>query len=598
MKKLISKFQSLLSLRKFLLAVLLLCSAFCLYACNTDEDASAAVAGFTVSGQIVTIDGCLANVSILKNGEDFFPSVTTNTYGIFSAFNLIDGDILSFERYGYSFSPNLHTVSKNLYDLRVTATEVSNPSSDASEDENPQEGDNTEKATLSLLSNNMSLITDVSGEWSAGAVIPLTAIESDGWSFVGWYQSNILLDNGTSLSLEFTLLETTTIEARFESIPLSPVLLWNEESYILSWSQCENVVSYNIYDGETLIKTVSTLEVVLEDVLETGEHIVYVEAIGDETYSGRASRKTQLTLTCKERILSAKNTGFLQNNDGKFLIFGLSADTAESDNYADGFALQLQKDNAIWCANIALSDFENGTQFPAAEDAAAYSQMNIILEFSPSYSLATDDLSNFESYSLSLLSALSLQTINGVQYNTLKFDIASLTASNMFDLISLYNNNIVAGTTAQNPDLDSLFTSVGDYIFTVTATTQNENLHNSEPVSMTYAYSPELNKPSSLVFSDDLLYFCDTNSSLLTNSNLYAYGEILYFEIILNGVKVATISSDDCVLSASEQTETQTHCCSLSNFLPENSNNLSSISIRVISSGYISSNIETLFLVP
>ena len=98
--------------------IILVCICALLCACN-DTTPDFTDSGFSVSGKIVVYD--------LPEGVDvkidiFVNNVLVDTIGnkeLFSLNNLKSGDTITFNANNVKFYPDKHTVTANLYDLRV-----------------------------------------------------------------------------------------------------------------------------------------------------------------------------------------------------------------------------------------------------------------------------------------------------------------------------------------------------------------------------------------------------------------------------------------------------------------------------------------------
>lgn len=98
--------------------IILVCTCAILCACN-DTTPDFTDSGFSVSGKIVVYD--------LPEGVDvkidiFVNNVLIDTIGnkeLFSLNNLKSGDTITFSANNVKFYPDKHTVTANLYDLRV-----------------------------------------------------------------------------------------------------------------------------------------------------------------------------------------------------------------------------------------------------------------------------------------------------------------------------------------------------------------------------------------------------------------------------------------------------------------------------------------------
>lgn len=101
-----------------LLVAILLFSACCLAACGEDMPAPPE-SGYSVSG-IVTADGePLAGVTVLIDAE---PTGSTDENGVFSVLCPDYGSIVAFEKEGFAFSPDSHTVRGDVNDLHILAS--------------------------------------------------------------------------------------------------------------------------------------------------------------------------------------------------------------------------------------------------------------------------------------------------------------------------------------------------------------------------------------------------------------------------------------------------------------------------------------------
>ena len=101
-----------------LLVAILLFSACCLAACGEDMPAPPE-SGYSVSG-IVTADGePLAGVTVLIDAE---PAGSTDENGVFSVLCPDYGSIVAFEKEGFAFSPDSHTVRGDVNDLHILAS--------------------------------------------------------------------------------------------------------------------------------------------------------------------------------------------------------------------------------------------------------------------------------------------------------------------------------------------------------------------------------------------------------------------------------------------------------------------------------------------
>ncbi len=101
-----------------LLVAILLFSACCLAACGEDMPAPSE-SGYSVSG-IVTADGePLAGVTVLIDAE---PAGSTDENGVFSVLCPDYGSIVAFEKEGFAFSPDSHTVRGDVNDLHILAS--------------------------------------------------------------------------------------------------------------------------------------------------------------------------------------------------------------------------------------------------------------------------------------------------------------------------------------------------------------------------------------------------------------------------------------------------------------------------------------------
>ena len=119
----------------FLLVAILLFSACCLAACGEDMPAPPE-SGYSVSG-IVTADGePLAGVTVLIDAE---PAGSTDENGVFSVLCPDYGSIVAFEKEGFAFSPDSHTVRGNVNDLHILASPADE--SDPDKPDTPEEPD-------------------------------------------------------------------------------------------------------------------------------------------------------------------------------------------------------------------------------------------------------------------------------------------------------------------------------------------------------------------------------------------------------------------------------------------------------------------------
>ena len=101
-----------------LLVAILLFSACCLAACG-EEMPAPPESGYSVSG-IVTADGePLAGVTVLIDAE---PAGSTDENGVFSVLCPDYGSIVAFEKEGFAFSPDSHTVRGDVNDLHILAS--------------------------------------------------------------------------------------------------------------------------------------------------------------------------------------------------------------------------------------------------------------------------------------------------------------------------------------------------------------------------------------------------------------------------------------------------------------------------------------------
>ncbi|HKL94359.1 MAG TPA: hypothetical protein VJZ69_03655 [Clostridia bacterium] len=575
MKKLLSKLKLKNCLFSALLASLCFCLLFCLYACNKDNSPTDANEGFTVSGQIVNCAGTLANVSVLKNGEEFFPSVYSNANGIFNAVGLSKDDVLSFRRYGYTFTPNAFIVIANYNSLNVFAAssgEGEDGSTDTGEDVAP-------KVLFSLNSNRPELVEDPSGTYDKNALISLSARETDGWRFSGWYQEDNLLQEGTSLNLSFILSSNATIDARFVEIPLSPTnTVWTEANDTLSWNECANATSYNVYVENELCQTLSSTSINLATYLLAGSNNkVSIEAVGNEVFNGRISHKSSLTIFYKNRILTAKNIGFLQFGDENSLVFTLNA-TSEMLNDGYGFYISILKDNALWEGSFALSAL-------AVAPEATF------------LSLALEGDTQEGAHSLALATSRTLiQSVGDSSFLNIRISIDTMFDTFIPELICNYNPDTYLSSLSSLRDY-------GDYLFSITAITPSDKERNSEPSSATYSYTKQLNSATSLTLPEQplslenlILTFADTNQTAL---NVNPNTDTLFFEIYFNDVMVASIASSTCNLPPAKQSPTATHTIDLSSsaflpYLPSSLSDLNSISICAVANGYMRSSPATI----
>lgn len=119
----------------FLLVATLLLSACCLVACGEDMPAPPE-SGYSVSG-IVTADGePLAGVTVLIDAE---PAGSTDENGVFSLLCPDYGSIVAFEKEGFTFSPDSHTVRGDVNDLHILASPADE--SDPDDPDTPEEPD-------------------------------------------------------------------------------------------------------------------------------------------------------------------------------------------------------------------------------------------------------------------------------------------------------------------------------------------------------------------------------------------------------------------------------------------------------------------------
>lgn len=119
----------------FLLVAILLFSACCLAACGEDMPAPPE-SGYSVSG-IVTADGePLAGVTVLIDAE---PADSTDEKGVFSVLCPDYGSIVAFEKEGFAFSPDSHTVRGDVNDLHILASPADE--SDPDKPDTPEEPD-------------------------------------------------------------------------------------------------------------------------------------------------------------------------------------------------------------------------------------------------------------------------------------------------------------------------------------------------------------------------------------------------------------------------------------------------------------------------
>lgn len=119
----------------FLLVAILLFSACCLAACGEDMPAPPE-SGYSVSG-IVTADGePLAGVTVLIDAE---PAGSTDENGVFSVLCPDYGSIVAFEKEGFAFSPDSHTVRGDVNDLHILASPADE--SDPDKPDTPEEPD-------------------------------------------------------------------------------------------------------------------------------------------------------------------------------------------------------------------------------------------------------------------------------------------------------------------------------------------------------------------------------------------------------------------------------------------------------------------------
>ena len=118
-----------------LLVAILLFSACCLAACGEDMPAPPE-SGYSVSG-IVTADGePLAGVTVLIDAE---PAGSTDENGVFSVLCPDYGSIVAFEKEGFAFSPDSHTVRGDVNDLHILASPADE--SDPDKPDTPEEPD-------------------------------------------------------------------------------------------------------------------------------------------------------------------------------------------------------------------------------------------------------------------------------------------------------------------------------------------------------------------------------------------------------------------------------------------------------------------------
>lgn len=118
-----------------LLVATLLFSACCLAACGEDMPAPPE-SGYSVSG-IVTADGePLAGVTVLIDAE---PAGSTDENGVFSVLCPDYGSIVAFEKEGFAFSPDSHTVRGDVNDLHILASPADE--SDPDKPDTPEEPD-------------------------------------------------------------------------------------------------------------------------------------------------------------------------------------------------------------------------------------------------------------------------------------------------------------------------------------------------------------------------------------------------------------------------------------------------------------------------
>jgi hypothetical protein len=513
------------------LFALVLSLIFSLAACSTDNEQNPENY-LTVSGQITLGGAPLANVTVLKNGEDFLPAVFTNSHGIFLATGLKNGDVLSFIRHGYTFSPAEHLVLSDEYDLRVTAHAASGGDDNGG-------GDQLQTFSVEITSDYPDLVDAQGGTFEDGTQIPLCAREQDGLKFLGWFIDGELFSSLTDCC--YTLLQNASVEARFVEVPLAPHLEWSVQTLTLCWQAVSGAASYNIHiDGELFAQT-ENLCVSLDRALSDGEHQIAVEAVGNEEFSGGISHPAQLTIDVKPRVLGAKNIGFLQNYDGKFLIFELGSD-------ADGFSLKIIKNNIEWGADALLCDI---LEYPQSSE--------LTLSLVPQAA---------EEFNLNLFASFVERQENGEDLT-----VVAVQFDGLFGADGLIAEILNRGGTPDFPEPLSGLKLTGAYQFQVTALTSDENFRDSAAESIEFEHEVRLPTPASLVFSDGTLTFAiDLNS-------IGAQVDDLFFELFVNNVKIAEVSADECELSPDLQSPTADHSLTLSSYFSGDLGDVTSLSL-------------------
>jgi len=526
------------------LAALVLLLPLILFACGADGDENLD-ALITVSGQITADGEPLRNVTVLNCGEDFFPAVFTNQNGIFVATGLKEGDILSFRRHGFIFSPENYFVLSNETDLRITAQAVPDNIEEGGDNGNEGDGD-PQFFTVEIISEKPSLVDTAGGTFEHGAQIELSAREEDGARFSGWFIEDSLLSS--FLDYSYAVTADTTIEARFLDVPLSPQLQWSAQLSVLSWQAVQSAASYKVYIGSELFVQTENTSVSLADALLLGENEIAVEAVGSAEL---VSHPARLAIYLNPRISSAKSIGFLQNGGEKHLVFALGQD-------ADGFMLRVGKNHAEWSAHVNLSDV-----------AAHPNSSSVVLSLNPQAHAA---------FSLEFFVWRQTQEIDGESLTvvSVKFDDMFGADGQIAELLSFCDS-------PDFPQSLSGFLLAGIYDFGITATTSSENFRDSLQESASFEHEVRLSAPANLAFSDGILSFFFDMDSIGT------IVENLFFELFINNVKVAEITAAGCELSPELQTQNETNQIVLSDYFSGNTGDITSLSLIASAPDFLSS---------
>ncbi len=301
-------------------------ATFLLSSCTDHNVSAVSNKGFEIYGKVICNYVGIENVSIKVNNTH---KTYSNQFGTFTLENLHSGDVITFEKDDFNFSPKNFTVTDNFYNLIITMDDTNSSigSSDANTGLDDNTGNNPDKQPVdktSLLPIQNANVINFNGNYYFSAYIDNNAqtfsfglenqcasdiaLNSSG-SFdflcanLDFFIEQAVLDNKTYKLLTINVTDVLTSPKKitfsiscsskdyekcaeecvnFSFSPTLEFLYFKSYNGVLTWqtNHCENV-NYEIVVDNVLVATVSDSSFDLNALsLKDGDHSVYISAVG------------------------------------------------------------------------------------------------------------------------------------------------------------------------------------------------------------------------------------------------------------------------------------------------------------------------------